>query len=126
VAFVVGKASLGPTSECYGVSFELSFRQCSIFLHISAKGRIMGPLEAAVPRCAVLSASQKKETGFTEPPRGQQALENGCWPTLPRRCGNVCICLVHTTSNTRCPKDISKGKAILVQGLDRPLRVPKF
>jgi len=46
--------------------------QCSIFIHISAKGLIMGPLETAVSSDVVFSASQKKGTGFAEPPRGQQ------------------------------------------------------
>ena len=82
----------------------------------------MGPLEAAVSRDVDVSASQKKGTGFTEPPRGQQHLKTmSLGPHFRGAVGmRVCICFVHTRSNTRCPKDISKGKAIPVQAWTGP------
>jgi len=54
------------------VSLYNSHFQCSIFIHVSAKGRILGPLEAAVSSDVFFSVSQKKGTGSTEPPRGQK------------------------------------------------------
>ena len=72
----------------------------------------MGQLEAAVPR-DVLSASQKKGTGLLNRHVGSNTEKTMGLGGAVGMC--ICICFVHTSINTHCPKDINKGKATPVQ-----------
>ena len=115
MAFVLGKASLGPSSECCGFSFQRSFPVLDIYSYIS-QGTDNGPIGNRCFKWCCLFCVSEERNGLCWAATWAATLKsNGSWPTLSRRCGNVCICFAHTRSNTRCPKDISKGKAIPVQ-----------